>query len=100
MAGCVVLSLARMRAIEEVDAAAATMTVQAGVPLQVIQEAADAAGLLFPLDIGSRGSCVIGGNVSTNAGGVRVLRYGMTRDLVLGSRRCWRTARCSRRSTR
>ena len=82
--GCVVLSLARMRAIEEVDAAAATMTVQAGVPLQVIQEAADEAGLLFPLDIGSRGSCLIGGNVSTNAGGNRVLRYGMARELVLG----------------
>jgi len=84
VAGCVALSLSRMRAVEEVDAAAATMTVQAGVPLQVIQEAADAVGLLFPLDIGSRGSCVIGGNVSTNAGGNRVLRYGMARDLVLG----------------
>lgn len=60
------------------------MTVQAGVTMQAIQVAADAAGLLFPLDIGSRGSCVIGGNVSTNAGGVRVLRYGMTRDLVRG----------------
>ncbi|HEX3349195.1 MAG TPA: FAD-binding oxidoreductase [Acetobacteraceae bacterium] len=82
--GCVALSLIRMRAVEEVDAAGTTMTVQAGVPLQVIQEAADAAGLLFPMDIGSRGSCQIGGNVSTNAGGVRVLRYGMTRDLVLG----------------
>jgi FAD/FMN-containing dehydrogenase len=82
--GCVVLSLARMRAIEEVDAAAATMTVEAGVPLQSIQEAADAAGMLFALDIGSRGSCLIGGNVSTNAGGNRVLRYGMARDLVLG----------------
>jgi FAD/FMN-containing dehydrogenase len=81
--GCVALSLSRMRAIEEVDAAAATMTVQAGVPLQVIQEAADAAGLLFPLDIGSRGSCLIGGNISTNAGGNRVLRYGMARELVL-----------------
>ncbi|MCW3473501.1 FAD-binding oxidoreductase [Limobrevibacterium gyesilva] len=84
VAGCIALSLSRMRAVEEVDAAAATITVQAGVPLQVVQEAADAAGLLFPLDIGSRGSCVIGGNVSTNAGGNRVLRYGMTRELVLG----------------
>ena len=80
----VVVSLARMRAIEEVDIAAATMTVQAGVPLQLVQEAAEQAGMLFPLDIGGRGSCLIGGNVSTNAGGNRVLRYGMTRALVLG----------------
>ncbi|MBU6498620.1 MAG: FAD-binding oxidoreductase, partial [Rhodospirillales bacterium] len=84
VAGCVALSLSRMRAIEEVDTAASTITVQAGVPLQAIQDAADDAGLLFPLDIGSRGSCLIGGNVSTNAGGNRVLRYGMTRELVLG----------------
>ncbi len=84
VAGCVALSLSRMKAIEEVDASSATITVQAGVPLQAIQDAADAAGMLFPLDIGSRGSCAIGGNVSTNAGGVRVLRYGMTRELVLG----------------
>jgi FAD/FMN-containing dehydrogenase len=82
--GGVALSLTRMRAIEEIDAAAATMTVQAGVPLQAIQDAADTAGFLFPLDIGSRGSCLIGGNVSTNAGGNRVLRYGMARELVLG----------------
>ncbi len=84
VAGCVVLSLSRMREIEEVDMAAGTITAQAGVPLQVVQEAADSAGLLFPLDIGSRGSCLIGGNASTNAGGNRVLRYGMTRELVLG----------------
>ena len=84
VAGGIALSLSRMRAIEEIDVAAASLTVQAGAPLQSIQEAADAAGLLFPLDIGSRGSCAIGGNVSTNAGGNRVLRYGMTRDLVLG----------------
>jgi FAD/FMN-containing dehydrogenase len=79
-----VLSLERLRAIEEIDRAAATMTVQAGVPLQVVQSAADEAELLFPLDIGSRGSCLIGGNAATNAGGVRVLRYGMMRELVLG----------------
>jgi FAD/FMN-containing dehydrogenase len=82
--GEIVLSLERMRAIEELDEAAATMTVQAGVPLQVVQEAAEARGLLFPLDIGSRGSCTIGGNLATNAGGNRVIRYGMARDLVLG----------------
>ena len=84
VAGCVAVSLSRMRKIEEVDPAASTITVQAGVPLQMVQEAAEAAGLLFPLDIGSRGSCLIGGNISTNAGGNRVLRYGMARELVLG----------------
>jgi FAD/FMN-containing dehydrogenase len=84
VAGCVALSLERMRAVEEIDPAAATTTVQAGAPLQSVQEAADAAGLLFPLDIGSRGSCTIGGNLATNAGGNRVLRYGMARELVLG----------------
>ena len=80
----VVISLERMREIEEVDTAAATMTVQAGVPLQRVQEAADEADLIFPLDLGARGSCAIGGNASTNAGGNRVLRYGMTRELILG----------------
>src|SRR5579875_3129165 len=80
----VVVALDGMRAIEEVDTAAATMTVQAGVPLQRVQEAAEQAGMLFPLDIGARGSCLIGGNISTNAGGNRVLRYGMARALVLG----------------
>lgn len=82
--GGIAISLERMRAIEEIDPAAATLTVQAGAPLQSVQDAADEAGFLFPLDIGSRGSCAIGGNVSTNAGGNRVLRYGMTRDLVMG----------------
>ncbi|HEX4261362.1 MAG TPA: FAD-binding oxidoreductase [Acetobacteraceae bacterium] len=83
-AGCVALSLERMRAIEEIDVASATMTVQAGATLQSVQEAAEAADLFFALDIGGRGSCLIGGNVSTNAGGNRVLRYGMARALVLG----------------
>lgn len=79
-----VLSLERLRRIEEVDTAAATMTVEAGVVLEAVQNAADAAGFLFPLDLGGRGSCQVGGNASTNAGGNRVLRYGMMRDLVLG----------------
>lgn len=82
--GAVLLSLERMRTIEELDPIASTMTVQAGVPLQTVQEAADAAGLLFPLDIGARGTCQIGGNLATNAGGNRVLRYGMARAMVLG----------------
>jgi FAD/FMN-containing dehydrogenase len=82
--GSVALSLSRMRRIEAVDVAGATLTAEAGAPLQSIQEAADAAGLLFGLDIGSRGTCTIGGNASTNAGGNRVLRYGMARDMILG----------------
>lgn len=82
--GSVLLSLERMTGIEEVDSAAATLTARAGTPLQTIQEAARNAGFLFPLDVGSRGSCQIGGNVATNAGGNRVIRYGMARDLILG----------------
>lgn len=83
-AGWVAISLERMSGVDEIDEASATMTVKAGTPLEVIQNAADAAGFLFPLDLGSRGSCAIGGNLSTNAGGNRVIRYGMTRELVLG----------------
>jgi FAD/FMN-containing dehydrogenase len=81
---CVIVSLERMRAIKELDVAAGTITVEAGVVMEAVQKAADAAELFFPLDLGGRGSCQIGGNVSTNAGGNRVLRYGMARDLVLG----------------
>lgn len=80
----IVLSLERMNRIEEIDPVGRTMTVQAGALLQTVQEAAEAAGLMFPLDLGARGSCTIGGNIATNAGGCRVIRYGMTRDLVLG----------------
>jgi FAD/FMN-containing dehydrogenase len=81
---CVVISLERMRDIRELDVAAATITVEAGVVMEAVQKAAAAAELFFPLDLGGRGSCQIGGNVSTNAGGNRVLRFGMARDLVLG----------------
>ncbi len=81
---CVVLSLERLRTIRELDRAAGTITVEAGVVMEAVQKAAEAAELFFPLDIGGRGSCQIGGNVSTNAGGNRVLRFGMARDLVLG----------------
>ena len=80
----VVLSLARMRAIRELDAANATITVEAGVTLADVQQTARDAGMLFPLSLASEGSCTIGGNLSTNAGGTAVLRYGNTRDLVLG----------------
>jgi FAD/FMN-containing dehydrogenase len=78
------LSLLRLNQIEDVDVAGRTMRVGAGVILQRAQEEADQHGLMFPLDLGARGSCTIGGNVSTNAGGVRVLRYGMMRANVLG----------------
>jgi len=82
--GAFALSLERMSRIEEVDPAGGTMTVEAGCILQTIQETADAHGLFFPLDLGARGSATIGGNISTNAGGNRVIRYGMTREMVLG----------------
>lgn len=84
LAGEIAISFERMKRVVEVDPLTSTMTVEAGVELQAIQEAADEHGLLFPLDLGARGSCTIGGNLSTNAGGNRVIRYGMTRDLVLG----------------
>ena len=80
----IMLSLERMHRVEGVNRTNRTMTVEAGVPLQVVQETADAHDLLFPLDLGARGSCTVGGNISTNAGGNRVIRYGMTRDMVLG----------------
>ena len=78
------LSLARLDRIEEVDRTAQTLTAGAGVTLRAAQEAAEAAGLLYPVDIGARDNCTLGGNVATNAGGTRVIRYGMTRDSVLG----------------
>ena len=82
--GSVVLSMERMSGITDIDAGSATMTVLAGTPLQVIQEAAQQAGFFYALDLGARGSCQIGGNIATNAGGNRVIRYGMARQLVLG----------------
>ncbi|MGY0540260.1 FAD-binding oxidoreductase [Nocardioides sp. YJ-D4] len=80
----VVLSLGRMRRIREIDPVADTLTVEAGTALATVQEAARKAGRLFPLSLGSEGSCTIGGTVATNAGGTAVLRYGMMRELVLG----------------
>ncbi len=82
--GAVALSMERMNAIEQVDTAAATITVQAGATLQAVQEAAIGAGLLFGVDLGARGSCQIGGVLSTNAGGNGVVQYGMAREQVLG----------------
>ena len=80
----IVLSLERMNQIEEINSLDRTMVVQSGVLLQTLQEAAEEHDLMFPLDLGARGSCTIGGNIATNAGGNRVIRYGMTRDMVLG----------------
>ncbi len=82
--GDVVLSTERMTAIEALDDVGRTVTAGAGVTLQRLQEAAAARGLLVPIDLGARGSCTIGGNVATNAGGINVIRHGMTRDNVLG----------------
>ncbi|WP_159911593.1 FAD-binding oxidoreductase [Pantoea sp. 18069] len=80
----VVLNLRRMNQVQEIDTVNDTMTLQAGVTLQAARAAAEDAGRLFPLRIGSEGSCQIGGNLSTNAGGTAVLRYGNMRDLTLG----------------
>lgn len=85
VAGAAVLSLERMSRVEAIDEVGSTMTVEAGTPLAVVQAAAEAVGLQYPVDLGARGSCTIGGNLATNAGGVRVIRYGMTRENVLGA---------------
>ncbi len=80
----VLLSLQRMHRVRAIDAANLTMTVEAGCVLQAVQHAAAAEGLLFPLSLAAEGSCTIGGNLSTNAGGTQVLRYGNARELCLG----------------
>ena len=79
-----VLSLARLNRVREVDATGYALTVDAGCTLAAAQAAAASAGRLFPLSLGSEGTCQVGGNLSTNAGGTAVLRYGMMRELVLG----------------
>jgi len=80
----VVVSLSRMNRIRELDRPTDTITVDAGCVLAAVQDAAESAGRLFPLSLAAEGSCQIGGNLSTNAGGVNVLRYGMAREQVLG----------------
>lgn len=82
--GDIALSFERMVAIAAIDSLGGTMLVEAGAPLQRVQEAAQAAGLCYPVDLGARGSATIGGTIATNAGGNSVLRYGMTRDQILG----------------
>jgi D-lactate dehydrogenase (cytochrome) len=82
--GQIVVSLSRLNKIRAVDPVNFTMTVEAGVVLQTVQAAAAAVDCLFPVSLGAEGSCQIGGNISTNAGGTGVLRYGNTREQVLG----------------
>lgn len=82
--GELVLSLERMHKVLAFDAVDRTLTVQAGIPLQKVQETAREHGLQYPVDFASRGSCSIGGNIATNAGGIRVVRYGNTREWVAG----------------
>ena len=80
----VVISTEKMTGVVDIDTVGGTVTVEAGTVLQTMQEAVAAEGFCFPLDLGARGSCTIGGNIATNAGGINVLRYGMVRNLVLG----------------
>ena len=80
----ILLNLKRMNQIRELDVANQTITLEAGCILQSVQEKAAAQDFLFPLSLGAEGSCMIGGNLATNAGGTNVLRYGNTRDLCLG----------------
>jgi FAD/FMN-containing dehydrogenase len=80
----IVVSLRRMNRVRALDAQNYSVTVEAGCVLATLQDAAERSGRLFPMSLGSEGSCTIGGNLSTNAGGTAVLRYGMMRDLVLG----------------
>ena len=80
----ILLSTERLNRIEPVDTRSRTVVVESGAILEQVQQAADQAGLMFALDLGARGSCTIGGNIATNAGGIRVLRYGMMREQVLG----------------
>ena len=84
--GELILSLTRLDKIREVDAASNTMTCEAGVVLAKAQDAAAAVDRLFPLSLGAEGSCTIGGNLSTNAGGTGAVAYGIARDLMLGDR--------------
>ena len=99
----IVLSLTRLTRIRDVDAGNETITIEAGVVLQQVQEAAAAVGRQFPLSLGAEGSCTIGGNLATNAGGTAVLRYGNMRDLTLGVEvvlpdgRLWNGLRCLRK---
>ncbi|MFC3814115.1 FAD-binding oxidoreductase [Lysobacter sp. GCM10012299] len=82
--GELVLSLERMNRVLDFNAVDRTLTVQAGIPLEAVHNAAREHGLAYPVDFGARGSCSIGGNIATNAGGIRVIRYGNTREWIAG----------------
>jgi FAD/FMN-containing dehydrogenase len=82
--GELVLSLERMNRVLELDAVDRTLTVQAGITLQAVHDAAREQALAYPVDLAARGSCTIGGNIATNAGGIRVIRYGNTREWIAG----------------
>jgi FAD/FMN-containing dehydrogenase len=82
--GEVVVSFERMNRVVAFDAIDRTLTVQPGIPLEAVHKAAREHGLMYPVDFAARGSCTIGGNVSTNAGGIRVIRYGNTREWIAG----------------
>jgi len=82
--GELVLSLERMNKALDFNAVDRTLTVQAGMPLEAVHNAAREHGLLYPVDFAARGSCTIGGNIATNAGGIRVIRYGNTREWIAG----------------
>lgn len=82
--GELVLSLERLNRVLDFDAVDRTLTVQAGITLHAAQDAARAHGLIYPVDFAARGSCSIGGNIATNAGGIRVIRYGNTREWIAG----------------
>ncbi len=82
--GELVVSLERMSRVLAFDPIDRTMTVQPGIPLEAVHKAAAAHGLIYPVDFGARGSCSIGGNIATNAGGIRVIRYGNTREWIGG----------------
>ena len=90
----IILSLERMRTIEEIDPASSSMTVQAGVTLQTVQEAADEAGFFFPLDLGGRGSATLGGNISTNAGATGSCAMAWREIWFLAWKPCRPTAPC------
>jgi FAD/FMN-containing dehydrogenase len=82
----VLLSLQRLNRVRSIDSANLTITAEAGCVLQAVQDAAAAQGLMFPLSLAAEGSCTLGGNLATNAGGTQVLRYGNARDAVPGPR--------------
>ena len=90
----IVLSLKKLNSIREIDVASDTLTIEAGATLSDVQQAADSVDRYFPLSLASEGSCTIGGNLSTNAGGVHVIAYGSARDLTLGVEVAAETLHC------